>query len=110
MPSITTPTRPQDSHDYLYTTKNLESSDPDARAYRIRTLKIFGGIQIVMGILCGILSLVGVVIDGINMNKYCSYYPYYGKIYITMCFQSSVCGGSCIHDTWLKTHGNIYLM
>jgi hypothetical protein len=31
-----------------------------------------------MGILCGILSLVGVVIDGINMNKYCSYYPYYG--------------------------------
>jgi hypothetical protein len=34
------------------------TADPDARAYRIRTLKIFGGIQIVMGILCGILSLV----------------------------------------------------
>ena len=106
------------------------TTDPDARAYRIRTLKIFGGIQIVMGILCGILSLVGVVIDGINMNKYCSYYSYYGyginnqyfssydncrqywnsgvlfgfnltclifsgwvslhKIYIAMCFQSSV--------------------
>jgi len=48
------------------------TADPDAWAYRIRTLKIFGGIQIGMGILCGILSLVGVIIDGINMNKYCS--------------------------------------
>lgn len=50
------------------------AASPAARTYRIRTLKIFGGIQIGMGILCGILSLVGVVIDGINMNKYCSYY------------------------------------
>jgi len=109
------------------------TADPDARAYRTRTLKIFGGIQIGMGILCGILSLVGVIIDGINMNKYCSdsynsytsnaytYQQYYSnfsnciqyrnagvlfgfnmtclifsgwvrlhKIYISMCFQSSV--------------------
>ena len=106
------------------------TDDLDVQAYGIRTLRIFGGIQIGIGILCGILSLVGVVIDGINMNKYCSYYPYYGydinsqyfssynncrqyrnsgvlfgfnmtclifsgwvslhKIYITMCFQSSV--------------------
>ena len=54
--------------------------DPDARAYRIRTLKIFGGIQIGMGILCGILSLVGVVVDGINMNKFCSYNSYYDYV------------------------------
>jgi len=105
------------------------TADPNARPYRIRTLKIFGGIQIVIGILCGILCLVGVVVNGINMNKYCSYNSYYDygnhqyyssydncrqyrnagmlfgfnmtclifsgwvslhKIYITMCFQSSV--------------------
>ena len=99
------------------------TDDPDARTYRIRTLKMFGGIQIGIGILCGILSLLGVTY-GINMNKHCSYnsyYQYYSccsncrqyssagvlfgfnmtcmvfsgwvrlhKIYISMCFQSSV--------------------
>ena len=43
------------------------------REYKIRTLKITGGIQIDLGILCGILSLTGVVIAGIRKSVDCSY-------------------------------------
>ena len=58
------------------------TDDPDVQAYGIRTLRIFGGIQIGIGILCSILSLVGVVIYGIDMNKhYCSYNSYYDYDY-----------------------------
>ena len=62
------------------------------REYRIGTLKIFGGIQIGLGILCGILSLAGIVIDGIHKSAGCTYtyhdgynYPYsywYCPVYV----------------------------
>ena len=35
------------------------------------TLKIFGGIQIVCGILLGILSIIGVALDAKGMNESC---------------------------------------
>ena len=43
------------------------------RDYKVGTLKIFGGIQIGLGVLCGILSLVGIIIDGNTKSKGCQY-------------------------------------
>ena len=69
---------------------------PGAWAYTIRILKWFGGIQIGIGILCVILSLVGVITNGINMNKPCSMYDddygfnsYYGNYRNSNCIQYS---------------------
>lgn len=47
------------------------------RVFPIRTLRVFGGIQIGLGVVAGVLSVIGMVLDGINMNKYCDYGPYY---------------------------------
>ena len=58
-------------------------TSPEERAYPIRTFHIFGGIQIGLGILSGVLSFAGIVLDGVNENKECydnyaddSYYSY----------------------------------
>jgi hypothetical protein len=44
----------------------------DPQTFPVRTLKIFGSIQIGCGILLGILSSIGVALDAIAMNAYCS--------------------------------------
>ena len=44
----------------------------DPQKFPVRTLKIFGSIQIGCGILLGILSSIGVALDAIAMNAYCS--------------------------------------
>jgi len=44
---------------------------PEERAYPIRTFHIFGGIQIGLGILSGVLSFAGIVLDGVNINNDC---------------------------------------
>ena len=54
----------------------------DENTFLVRRLKIFGGIQISCGILLGILSIIGCVLDAIAMtencreNKYNYYHPY----------------------------------
>ncbi|CAC5385140.1 unnamed protein product [Mytilus coruscus] len=66
---------------------SVDTIDADARSFRVRTLRLFGGTQIGLGIVCAILSLVGVVFDGVRMNKNCPhnsylYYDYhYGSDY-----------------------------
>lgn len=41
----------------------------DPQTFPVRTLKVFGSIQIGCGILIGILSSIGVVLDAIAMNE-----------------------------------------
>ena len=61
----------------------------DPKTFPVRALNIFGGIQIGCGILLGILSIIGVVLNVIAMNKNCqqeSMYIYYWYTYM-MCFK-----------------------
>ena len=50
----------------------------DPQRFPVRTLKIFGSIQIGCGILIGIFSIIGVALDAIAMNEKgnCKYYKY----------------------------------
>ena len=50
------------------------------QTFPVRTLKVFGSVQIGLGILVGILSIIGVVFDAIAMHKYdlCGSYLYGG--------------------------------
>jgi len=50
----------------------------EQRLSRIRTLKIFGGLHIGLGVICGILGVVGAVLSAEDMNKQCDYNNYYG--------------------------------
>ncbi|VDI74779.1 Hypothetical predicted protein [Mytilus galloprovincialis] len=60
------------------------------QAFPVRTFKVFGGVQIGLGVLLGILSLIGVILDIIAWNKYddCrnkyNYYDGYNDHYL-MC-------------------------
>ena len=51
----------------------------DPQKFPVRTLKIFGSIQIGCGILIGILSIIGVVLDAIAMkeNRNCNENNYF---------------------------------
>ena len=55
--------------------QNIEGSK--YRDFNVRTLKVFGGIQIGLGSLCGILGIAGVAVDSIKLNKMCN--TYYDK-------------------------------
>lgn len=62
-------------------------------AFPVRTFKVFGGIQIGLGVLIGILSLIGVVMDTIGMHKLddCKYQQYqhgydYDSSYFNRCY------------------------
>jgi hypothetical protein len=46
---------------------------PEEKCYPIRTLRIFGGVQIGIGILSALLSVAGIVLDGITSNNDCDY-------------------------------------
>jgi hypothetical protein len=50
----------------------------EQRLSRIRTLKIFGGLHIGLGVICGILSVVGTILSVGGKNKECDYNNYYG--------------------------------
>ena len=52
---------------------SLVQSQPEEKCYPIRTLRIFGGVQIGIGILSALLSVAGIVLDGITSNKNCDY-------------------------------------
>ncbi|XP_063399479.1 uncharacterized protein LOC134684127 [Mytilus trossulus] len=66
---------------------NIQNTDNEAsNEYRVKSLRVFGGIQIVIGVLCGILSLAGVITDSVNLSKSCDYndnsnYNYDGDYY-----------------------------
>ena len=49
----------------------------EQRLSRIRTLKIFGGLHIGLGVICGILSVVGTILSVGGKNKQCDYNNYY---------------------------------
>ena len=53
---------------------SLVQSQPEEKCYPIRTLRIFGGVQIGIGILSALLSVAGIVLDGITSSKNCDYY------------------------------------
>ena len=50
----------------------------EQRLSRIRTLKIFGGLHIGLGLVCGILSVVGTILSVGEKNKQCDHNNYYG--------------------------------
>ena len=52
---------------------SLVQSQPEEKCYPIRTLRIFGGVQIGIGILSALLSVAGLVLDGITSNTDCDY-------------------------------------
>ena len=59
---------------------------PEERTYPIRTFQVFGGIQICLGILSGVLSIAEIVLDSVNINNDC--YQNYADdrvFYSTMC-------------------------
>ena len=63
---------------------SLVQSQPEEKCYPIRTLRIFGGVQIGIGILSALLSVAGIVLDGITSNNDCDYnqddsYYYYRR-------------------------------
>ncbi|XP_071173819.1 uncharacterized protein [Mytilus edulis] len=66
---------------------SVDTIDAETRGFRVKTLRILGGTQIGLGIVCAILSLVGVIFDGVRMNKNCphsysyNYDPQYGFHY-----------------------------
>lgn len=48
------------------------SGQTNPKTFPVRTLKIFGGIHVSCGILLGIFSVVGCVLDAIDMNEECN--------------------------------------
>ncbi|CAC5383695.1 unnamed protein product [Mytilus coruscus] len=54
---------------------------PEIRASRIRALRILGGAQIGLGVVCVILGIVGVILSNIEMNSHCQTYNYYSSDY-----------------------------
>ena len=49
----------------------VEATVPTSQQiFPVRTFKVFGGIQIGLGILVGILSTISVVLDAVDMNNY----------------------------------------
>lgn len=50
--------------------------DQQRRAFGVGTLRLFGGLQIGLGILVCILSIVGIVLDGVDENKDCEDPPW----------------------------------
>lgn len=54
---------------------SMVQSQPEEKCYPIRTLRIFGGVQIGIGILISLLSVAGIVVDVRNRNTYCNYNP-----------------------------------
>lgn len=56
----------------------LSLYDQQRRAFGVRKLRLFGGLQIGAGGVVFLMSIVGIVLDGINANKYCNYqYEYW---------------------------------
>ncbi|XP_071173846.1 uncharacterized protein [Mytilus edulis] len=53
----------------------------DVRMSRIRALQILGGAQIGLGVICVIISIVGVILS--NTEKYSNCYNYYYSDYVT---------------------------
>jgi hypothetical protein len=60
-------------------------TSPEERAYPIRTFQVFGGIQTSLGILSGVLSFAGIVLDGVDINKYCYNYVADSNYYYKRC-------------------------
>jgi hypothetical protein len=84
---------------------------PEERAYPIRTFQVFGCIQTGLGILSGVLSFAGIVLDGVNINKDCydnsadySYY-YYKRCaaYLDASFMLAVDIPCLISSGWVST-------
>lgn len=90
----TTPVMTQEPNQNINTTpilvNNLQGSNPQEterttheQVFPVRTFKIFGGVQIGLGVLLAIMSLIGTILDGINMNKTknCFYWDMYYSSY-----------------------------
>lgn len=52
---------------------------PDVRSSRIRSLRILGGLQIGLGVVCGILGIVGAILSNTDMDSGCKKMGYYKK-------------------------------
>ncbi|CAC5392165.1 unnamed protein product [Mytilus coruscus] len=50
---------------------------PAVRTSRIRALRILGGLQIGLGVVCGFLGIVGAILSNTEMNNRCEMYNYY---------------------------------
>lgn len=53
----------------------------DVRISRIRTLRKLGGLQISLGVLCGILGIVGAILCKTDMDSDCKKYNHYNIYY-----------------------------
>ncbi|XP_076109195.1 uncharacterized protein LOC143078105 [Mytilus galloprovincialis] len=61
------------SSPYITLEEDIEQALPVGRkqqAFPVKTFKVFGAVQICLGVLLGILSLIGVILDIITWNKY----------------------------------------
>ncbi|VDI74778.1 Hypothetical predicted protein [Mytilus galloprovincialis] len=61
------------SAQYMPQMVGIQQAPPVGRqhqAFPVRTFKVFGGVQIGLGLLLGLLSLIGVILDIISWNKY----------------------------------------
>ncbi|CAC5423848.1 unnamed protein product [Mytilus coruscus] len=61
------------SSPYMPQVVGIQQAPPVERqqqAFPVRTFKVFGGVQIGLGVLLGILSLIGVILDIIAWNKH----------------------------------------
>ncbi|XP_063442504.1 uncharacterized protein LOC134722808 [Mytilus trossulus] len=61
----------------------------DVHISRIRSLRILGGAQIGLGVICVILGIVGVILSNTNSNSNCSYDYLYGYDQYYYCRDSS---------------------
>ncbi|CAC5398036.1 unnamed protein product [Mytilus coruscus] len=50
---------------------------PAVRTSRIRALRILGGLQIGLGVVCGILGIVGAILSNTEMDTNCKQFEYY---------------------------------
>lgn len=50
---------------------------PAVRTSRIRALRILGGLQIGLGVVCGFLGIVGAILSNTEMDNRCEMYNYY---------------------------------
>lgn len=51
----------------------------DVRTSRVRALRILGGLQIGLGVVCGIFGIVGAILSHTDLDSGCKYYNFYSR-------------------------------
>lgn len=91
---------------------NVQNEDNGVnRDYPVKTLRVFGGLQICIGVLCAILSIVVLIIDSVALSKNC-YIENNGNYFFDKeCEHNSLTAQSvflfdilfCLSSGWVRT-------